>query len=311
MSAKHQLEHEVWKKIKEYELIQSQFVVSLSGGLDSVALLVLLKSAIGEKLSAFYFHHGENENLDYRNQALVFNQNLCRQLDVDFYSAKNSDFVKSEAGLREKRYQALLDFKQEHSFDVIALGHHRDDLLETRLLRLIRGTGGQGLVAMKEWSMPYFRPLLEISKKQLREYLAFKGVEYIEDPSNQITDPLRNWLREAWLKPLARKQKGSIDSLARSLETISQELSSENEFQLLLKNNQVTEIGISRVFYLSLNTRDQLRLLAQYVLQQNLRDISQSQLREIQKRLDNSQNEYTFNVGHVLWVVNAQHVKVQ
>ena len=160
------------------------------------------------------------------------------------------------------------------------MGHHRDDLLETRLLRLIRGTGGQGLVAMKDWNAPFFRPLLETSKKQLREYLAFRELEFIEDPTNQMTDPLRNWLRE-------------------------------EGFQLLLKNNQLTDDGLSRVYYLSLGTRDQLRLLAQYVLQQNLRDISQSQLREIQKRLDNSQNEYTFNVGHILWVVNAQHVKVQ
>lgn len=311
MSYRHPLEHEIWKKIKFHNLEAKKILVAISGGVDSTALLVLLHAVMPDKISAFYFHHGENENQDYREKARIFNQNLCQKLNIQFESVKNLEFVKSEANLREKRYLALNQVLEKKQIDVIALGHHRDDLLETRLLRLIRGTGGQGLVAMREFSAPYFRPLLEVSKKQLREYLATKEIEFVDDPSNHLTDPMRNWLREVWLKPLARKQKGATDSLARSLETISQELTSEEEFDLLLKNNHYCQSGLSRVFYLSLSSREQLRLLAQYVLQQNKYDISQAQLREIQKRLDNSQNEYTFTVGHVLWVVNAQHVKVQ
>ena len=110
MSVKNKLEHEIWKKLKEHELVRKKILVSLSGGIDSVALLAVLHSAIGSQLSAFYFHHGENENQDYRHQALEFNQKLCASLNVQFYTVKNFDFVKSEAGLREKRYRALLDF---------------------------------------------------------------------------------------------------------------------------------------------------------------------------------------------------------
>jgi tRNA(Ile)-lysidine synthase len=217
--------------------------------------------------------------------------------------------VSSESEYRDLRYAEINRLKLEQGFAVVALGHHRDDLLETRLLRLIRGTGGQGLASMQEWDQALFRPLLTKSKSELVSYLAAEEQSFIEDPSNFNLDPMRNWLRQEWLPQLEARMAGSVNSVARSLETIADELSSRND--LLLQNENFRSSGLRRSFYLTLSLTEQKRLLAQYLFALGKRNFSQSHLEEIQKRLDKSQKVITFQVGGFLWEINAEQIKVQ
>ncbi|WP_255489922.1 tRNA lysidine(34) synthetase TilS [Bdellovibrio sp. KM01] len=315
---KQDLDHQVWKLIKKFDLQDKKILVALSGGADSVATLaVLAKVMKHENLGACYFHHGDDKNQEYRKEAQLFCEKLCRKLNVEFFVLKSRSLAKSEAQYREQRYEALARLQKEEGFEVLATGHHADDLLETRLMRIVRGTGAQGLVAMSYYSGGVFRPFLETPKAELRKYLRSEKLRAFEDPSNALLDPFRNWVREDWLKSLEKRQKGAVNSLARSLETLAQELHSlENKPGTdLLSQNEAYKPqdvkGLSRAFYLTLSPFEQRRLLAQYLFSLGKRDFSQSQLEEIQKRLDKPQKVISFKVSGCDWEINAQQIKVE
>ncbi len=313
--AKQDLDHHVWKQIRTYSLQNKKILVALSGGVDSTALLrVLSKVHKKELLGACYFHHGESSNQEYRKDAQVFCEKLCGKLGIQFYTLKSSELAKSEAQYRDLRYEALRRLMLDEDFQILATGHHRDDLLETRLLRLIRGTGVQGFQAMLAYKDQVFRPLLEITKKELKKYLREEKLRSFEDPTNESLDPLRNWLREEWLVLLDKRQRGAVVSLARSLETIAEEISFQGVQawgDLLSQNESYKTQGLSRSFYLTLSPFEQRRMLAQYLYSLGKKDFSQAQLEEIQKRLDKSQKVITFKVSGCEWVINAQQIKVQ
>lgn len=290
-------------------------LVALSGGVDSVALLKTLSIVHEDKVMAAYYHHGESHNSAYRDQARMFCQNLCSDLGVPFFSltspALESLQAESEEAYRHRRYQVLEDCLRKNNLSVLALGHHRDDLLETRLMRLIRGTGLQGLKAMEILKGAHFRPLLENSKSELQAYVISCGLTFVEDPTNSSLDPFRNWIRQQWLPALEARQEGASASLARSLETIASEVAGGSGLEGNLLQSESKEQGLSRAFYLTLSESQQRRLLAQYLYLLGKRDFSRSHLEEIQKRLDNSQKVITFKVGGCLWNINAEQIKVQ
>ena len=312
-STKQNLDHRVWKQIRQYSLQNKKILVALSGGADSTALLrTLSKTHKKNLLGACYFHHGEDSNQEYRKEAQIFCEKLCAKWGISFYSLKSSQLAKSEAQYREFRYEALQRLMADEAFEVLATGHHRDDLLETRLLRLVRGTGAQGLEAMSAYNDKFFRPLLETTKREIKKYLREEKIKSFEDPSNFSLDPLRNWLREDWLPALEKKQKGAVATLARSLETVVRELQEVSPASDLLSQNEAYRTqGLSRGFYLTLSPNEQKRLLAQYLFALGKKDFSQSQLEEIQKRLDKSQKMITFRVSGCEWLVNAEQIRVQ
>ncbi|QDK37732.1 tRNA lysidine(34) synthetase TilS [Bdellovibrio sp. NC01] len=310
--AKQDLDHQAWKLVRQHSLQNKKILVALSGGVDSTALLrVLSKIHKKDLLGACYFHHGEDANAEYRKEAQAFCEKLCKKLEIPFFALKSSELAKSEAQYRELRYEALKRLMADEGFTVLATGHHRDDLLETRLLRLIRGTGAQGFQAMLAYKDGIFRPFLEVTKKELKKYLREEKLRTFEDPSNSSLDPLRNWLREEWLKALEKRQRGAVASLARSLETIAQEVSSQPWGDLLSQNESYKTQGLSRSFYLTLSPFEQRRLLAQYLFSLGKKDFSQAQLEEIQKRLDKSQKVITFKTAGAEWEINAEQIKVQ
>ena len=120
---KSDLEHQLWKKIKEHDLQNKRIMVGLSAGIDSVALLALLQQVHPRKTAAFYFHHGDNENQIFRDQARMFCEKLCKKLDVPFFTLTSQGFAKSEAELREFRFIAFQQILKQEKYDYTHMGH--------------------------------------------------------------------------------------------------------------------------------------------------------------------------------------------
>ncbi len=301
------LEHHLWKELKENSLLDQKILVGFSGGVDSLSLLWSLHRVKKTGIYACYVHHGTGGDEEYRDHAESFCRKFCEIHEIPFYNRKNLGAVlNSEAELRDFRRGSLTEVRLQIMADVLALAHHREDLLETRLLRLIRGTGPQGLMAMKVLQAECFRPFLKISKNDLKDYLKEFSLEAVQDPTNNDLKPLRNWLRQSWLADLENRQKGAVNSLARSLEILVETFEECSLPLEVFKDNY-----LSRPHYLALSKAQQKQALAQYLLGFQQQNFSQSLLEEIQKRLDNSQKELTFRIGGANWLVNAQQILVQ
>jgi tRNA(Ile)-lysidine synthase len=189
------------------------------------------------------------------------------------------------------------------------LGHHQEDLLETRLLRLIRGTGPQGLQAMKVVKEGVIRPFLTTSEKEIAR--ASEGLVWVEDPSNTKADYLRNWVRQKWLSALEEKSPGAKKALARSLELLLESHEIKDIGGGLAPgqvSKRMTRRGILKAEFLGLSEEEKRRLLARYLLQLKVRHFTQNHLREILKHLDNSQNVHKFTLAKLDWTLTKDRI---
>lgn len=307
------LNHKLYKIIKENSIESSRFLLCVSGGADSVALAhafrqVLPQHKQSQQLGLFHYHHGRGENYLYRDQALELCQKLASDLDMPFYTEINLQPGRgdeSEESYREKRYTSAEKIKSAHGFDLIVTAHHLEDLLETRLIRLVRGVGVQGFESIRPLDNNRFRPFLKVSKKELLEYVEFFRLKLAEDPTNLESNYLRNWIRNHWLVDLENKLEGSVERMARSLELIAEFIGEKND--AMTKNYKS---GIQRSWFLSLSGVAKKQEIASYLLWLGVKNFTQGQIEEIIKNLDKTQTEFTFKVAHCEWKVNAEQIWV-
>ena len=299
-------EHKIHNLMTENSIPSgSRLLVALSGGMDSVCLLVVLNSLAklhSFSISAAFVHQGGES--EYRQKAAKFSENFCLAQNVPFFLLHNSSLQidESEAGLREVRYELLRRKKEEIGFDYLVLAHHLDDLLETRLIRLIRGTGAQGLESMKVLDGDLLRPMLYISRKDLIDFASQNKLLWVEDPSNLSTQYLRNWVRNEWLPLLEERSRGSVSAFAQSLQNISEELHSRsNSYELVLKSDG----SLFLPTFWTLSVAEQGAVIAKYLLSHNVQDFTRNHIKEIIKHLDSSPNVHSFKVAGLHWEVNA------
>jgi tRNA(Ile)-lysidine synthase len=202
-----------------------------------------------------------------------------------------------------------LELLAEVHADAIVTAHHSNDLLETRLIRLVRGIGPQGIRAISELSGKWFRPWLKVSKEQIVDYANTESVEFLSDPSNGEDRYLRNFMRNTWLPLLEKKRPGSTKSLSRSLEILSEMSAakdvSEGDSQY---NILVSESGIDRMAFTALSREDQRKVLARFFKLNNLLNYTEGHISEVIKRLDSDKKQFQFRTARCNWVVNASHI---
>jgi tRNA(Ile)-lysidine synthase len=180
-------------------------LVGVSGGADSVALACMLHALAagrGWRLTLGHVDHGLRPD---SAEDAHFVAGLAEELGLPFLERRvqvKANGRSLEEAAREERRAALMDMARQAGVDVIALAHHADDQAETLLARLLQGTGATGLAGMRFWNPPFWRPLLELRRNDLRDWLKARGRTWREDPSNQDTGPLRNRVRHELL-PLA------------------------------------------------------------------------------------------------------------
>ena len=176
-----------------------KYLVALSGGADSVALLLTLHE-LGYQTEACHcnFHlRGEESDRDE-----LFCVHLCQQLgiplhrihfDTHTYAELHKESI--ELAARNLRYNYFEQLRKDVETDGICVAHHQDDSVETVLINLIRGTGLQGLTGISPKNGFILRPLLCIDRKAILEFLAERKQEYVTDSTNLVDDVVRNKIR--------------------------------------------------------------------------------------------------------------------
>jgi tRNA(Ile)-lysidine synthase len=191
----------------------SRLGVAVSGGADSVALLLLLLEAsqdLGIVLSVVHLNHKLRGNASDGDEKFV--AALTRKHSLDFHLERMDVAAKAkrekanlEDAARRARYDFFSRLVAEHKVDRVATAHTADDQAETVLAHLLRGTGLAGLAAIHPESGSIIRPLLHVRRADLRAYLRSKKQTWREDATNRDTTRTRARLRKKLL-PLLEKQ---------------------------------------------------------------------------------------------------------
>lgn len=236
--------------IKENRLLKpdDRVIVGLSGGMDSMTLIDVLLS-LGYNCMAVHcnFHlRGEESERD-----AAFVEQWCESakvglvsVDFDTYRYAAEHKISIEMAARELRYKWFEDIRKKHHADAIAVAHHRDDLAETVLLNLIRGTGIRGLSGISPKNNFIVRPLLGVSRDEIEAYVDERKLPFIFDSSNSDDAFVRNFLRLNVI-PLLEKINPSVkNSIYRTAQHVGEarkiyDFYVENQKKAIFTDNRI------------------------------------------------------------------------
>ncbi|MFH1643593.1 MAG: tRNA lysidine(34) synthetase TilS [bacterium] len=226
-----------------------KILLALSGGPDSVFLFHILKKINEEKSLGLICAHLNHEWRIESGNDQMFCKKLCEKHNIQFFTSTASELnlnlkyngSKEEIG-RKLRRHFFEKIKNEQNCDFIATAHHQQDNFETFFLRLIRGCSLSGLTGIKEINGKYLRPLLNLDKQEILNYLNQNKIEYLIDPTNESDDFLRNRIRKYILPTFSK-----IDERAnKKLESSMQNLKEVDDFLQKIVIQKFNEIFILR-----------------------------------------------------------------
>ena len=224
--------NQIYKKFENSFNIDSNFIVAVSGGADSLALAFLTRLfALKNNLNPKYYIVDHKLRKESTREAFKVKKVLS-SLDINsqiLTIRSNKTQNRTQSFAREKRYNLLFTKCKKFKINNLILGHHMDDLLENFFLRMIRGSGLKGLVSLGEstqiQNINLIRPLIKFDKKDLLFISKFIFNFYVNDPSNY--DPkfnrikIRNFIEQLKSIGLSKiKFQLTIENLKRSDQTI-------------------------------------------------------------------------------------------
>ena len=187
--------------------VDALYLVALSGGADSVALLLCLKE-LGYRVEAVHCNfqlRGEESMRDER-----FCEELCQRENIplhkvhfDTQSYADLHKVSIEMAARELRYHYFFQLKEALKAEGVCVGHHKEDSVETILINLVRGTGLSGLMGIRPRKNDIIRPLLCVTRQEIEDYLRRHASTFVTDSTNLVDDVVRNKIRLNVLPQLA------------------------------------------------------------------------------------------------------------
>jgi tRNA(Ile)-lysidine synthase len=243
-----------------------KYVVAVSGGVDSMALLDLLTKQRGLELVVAHFNHGIRPDSETDEE---FVRQAAERYKLPYEAGLGKLTAdSSEAQARSARYKFLDQIKQKYQAQAIITAHHQDDLLETAILNLMRGTGRRGLTAISQ-NPDIIRPLLSFSKANILNYARKVKLEWREDPTNQDERFLRNFIRRRIVPKLNKIQRrqflSEIHHLSPKNQIINQEI--EKLSQYLVKDQSLERGG-----FIALPSEVASEVLMNFLRQNHIRD---------------------------------------
>ena len=220
---------EAQQTIEKHKMLKGvrKLIVAFSSGPDSVCLLDALNTLYGDKIDIHlvYVNHGLRPN-----RILKAEENLTKiyalkyHLKYKIIKVKiNKTKIGIEAAARAARHNVLLNYLKQISGQRIALGHNLDDVLETFLMNLLRGSGTRGLKSIPAVRRLFIRPLINLKKEEILRFLKNRKLPYTVDKTNIKLKFRRNLLRHKIIPQLIRINPELHETIKRGIEILKQD----------------------------------------------------------------------------------------
>ena len=199
-------------------------IIAISGGLDSVTLLILLFSCQKYRLVNVHVNHGLHEDADEHS---LFVKTISDNLKIPLYvkklnPKKKNKSISTEEWARLERYSFLNDILEKIDGKYILTAHHGNDQAETLLMNLSRKTGVSGLKGIAKKRGKIIRPMLNITKKEIIDFQNRTSFNFIDDPTNHNISIPRNFLRNKIIQPWEMKYPEIIEGIMKSMQYFSE-----------------------------------------------------------------------------------------
>lgn len=280
--------------------------MAVSGGVDSMALLDLLSKLSDVDLVVAHFNHGIRSDSG-QDEALVTATAKGYNLPLEVGRVRLGPSA-SEASARTARYEFLHQAKQKHQAVAIITAHHQDDLIETAIINILRGTGPRGLVAIAN-NQDIIRPLLHVPKPEILKYAKSSKLSWRDDPTNQDEKYLRNYVRKNLLVGLSAAQRQEF------LDQINVVAGGQEEFDMtisLVAAQLEADGQIDRQLFIGLPTELGRELVAFWLRRLGYRDFDKRNIERTQMFIKTALPGSRHNLGGGFWlVVGAQTVRFE
>ena len=272
-----------------------RYLVGVSGGRDSVALLHWLINLGYNNLIACHLNHQLRRGESDADARFVEKRAAKYQIDFEIGSANVRALAKKrkmsiETAAREERYAFFANTARRRNCTTIFVAHHADDLVETFLINLIRGAGSAGLAAMREVStrrirgvdLTVMRPFLRVWRKQIDNYIREHRLRFCEDTTNKNLTPLRNRIRHRVI-PYLEKTLGR--NIRQNLWRTAM-IAAEEEKWIESKLRDSTNVDLSVVKLRALPVALQRRALMKWLRAQNVSEVGFDAIERVRSLAD-------------------------
>ncbi len=293
------LENTIFNFINQYQIEKKykSILVGFSGGADSTSLLyalnnVIKKNKINLQIVAIHLNHNQRGVESDKDEK--FCSDLCKNLNIDFYSYKlNSNKKLSELEARNERYNFFKIASQKFDTKCIFLAHNQNDNVETFFYRILKGTSPTGLKCIlpyrKNENLEIYRPMLYIKRIDIENYLKLNKINFVIDCTNLQSDFSRNYIRNKMKTHFLHINKNYEDVISNLINIINLQedfldkiLDKKLKDILTFDNNELilNKKKYNTKKFINLNLALKTKLISQ-ILQENKLDWNYKKINEI------------------------------
>lgn len=223
------MEKKFLENLKQFNFKKNtSILLAVSGGEDSVTMLDLFskyKDMFDLNLFVCHFNHSLRKEADFdenfvKNLSIKYNLKFfSKKEDVEKFSYENK--FSTEEGARILRYKFFNEVIESENIDFLATAHNKDDLAETVIMRILRGTGINGLIGITKKRNNIIRPLLDFSKAQIKNYVLENNLKFVQDNTNFLDVYKRNNIRLNLIPKLKKEFNPNVVDALCKLSTIA------------------------------------------------------------------------------------------
>jgi len=289
-------------KIKSSKLIEygDKIVIGVSGGPDSICLfdaLLKLKDELNLSLYVVHINHCIREEANIEEAYVT---ELCEKLKIPFFSKKVdvTNLAKEEKKTVEEmarnvRYETFNEVLRKVGANKIAVAHNANDLAETVIMNLIRGSGIKGLCGIQKSSGYIIRPLLNVTREEILEYVKENNLTVFYDSTNFEIEYTRNRIRNIIIPEILKINPNFIDTVLRGTEILDGERKILNSYiEDIYKEVSINTKTLNKTKFLKLSKECQFEVLRRAIYEFNgsLKDIGVKNLNNAINIIENAQS---------------------